>query len=236
MAALALVATAGGGGTPAPSPPCRGSFTRSKGTNGSRHLPRHPRVRDGGSSAIAASSSLTSSAQPRATTSVAAASDGAASDGSWSYLVTGAAGFIGSHLVEALLSKGAAVVAVDSLDRGGPYPIEWKVSNVALLRRVAEEHEREGARLLFRELDAGDRESMRALFAGDDAGVPGSDGAEEFSGAATDVTKTTMPPVARVCHLGGGGKRAPMQSSASRSEQYCIHTETTLYFVKSQLR
>ena len=62
------------------------------------------------------------------------------------------------------MSKGASVVAVDSLDEGGPYPRDWKESNVELLRRVAEENEHAGARLLFRELDVGDREAMRAVF------------------------------------------------------------------------
>ena len=76
---------------------------------------------------------------------------------------------------------------MDSLDEGGPYPREWKESNVELLRRVAKENEHTGARLMFRELDAGDREAMRAVFF-----------AEEKKKEETNP----MPPVTRVCHLG----------------------------------
>src|ERR1700730_7531043 len=36
------------------------------------------------------------------------------------YLVTGGAGFIGSHVVEALLERGESVVAVDNLTTGRP--------------------------------------------------------------------------------------------------------------------
>jgi nucleoside-diphosphate-sugar epimerase len=56
-------------------------------------------------------------------------------DGAW--LVTGAAGFIGSHVVERLLRSGAKVIAIDNLDENGPYPVEWKEANVDLLADVA---------------------------------------------------------------------------------------------------
>ncbi|HEY8489594.1 MAG TPA: SDR family NAD(P)-dependent oxidoreductase [Dehalococcoidia bacterium] len=72
-------------------------------------------------------------------------------------LVTGAAGFIGSHLVERLLAQGRPVVCLDSFDEhydrrqkeanlqealgGRPVPVlEGDVRDGALLRRVLEEH------------------------------------------------------------------------------------------------
>lgn len=81
------------------------------------------------------------------------------------------------------------MIAVDSLDcaEAAPYPVEWKRSNVALLRRKAEEHASTGARLTFHEVDAGDRDRMRAIFCG---GV-----------VQTSVEQILMPPVTRVCHL-----------------------------------
>ena len=56
-------------------------------------------------------------------------------DGAW--LVTGAAGFIGSHVVERLLRSGAKVIAIDNIDENGPYPVEWKEANLDLLADVA---------------------------------------------------------------------------------------------------
>jgi len=112
------------------------------------------------------------------------------------YFVSGAAGFIGSHLVESLLLRGCAVVAVDSMDQGGPYPRDWKEANVALLHRVAAENAARGARLAFHEADAGDSAAVRALFAGG-------------GGAAG------MPPVSRVCHLGArSGVRGSVEDPA----------------------
>lgn len=64
-------------------------------------------------------------------------------------LVTGGAGFIGSHLAEALCRQGAAVVVVDDLSTGAMANLGWRrpgdavefvqgdVSDAALLRRVA---------------------------------------------------------------------------------------------------
>src|SRR5580693_10287806 len=51
----------------------------------------------------------------------AAPRDGGASMGSRSglvYLVTGGSGFIGSHLVDALLARGDSVIALDNLSTG----------------------------------------------------------------------------------------------------------------------
>jgi UDP-glucuronate 4-epimerase len=47
-------------------------------------------------------------------------------------LVTGAAGFIGSHLTEALVSRGHDVVALDALMES-PYPAQQKITNWNLL-------------------------------------------------------------------------------------------------------
>jgi UDP-glucuronate 4-epimerase len=49
-----------------------------------------------------------------------------------SYLVTGCAGFLGSHLVEAILGRGHIVVGVDSFS--DYYPRETKESNLAVAR------------------------------------------------------------------------------------------------------
>jgi UDP-glucuronate 4-epimerase len=48
-------------------------------------------------------------------------------------LVTGAAGFIGSHLAEALLQRGDAVVGVDNLN--DYYPVKFKRENLELLAK-----------------------------------------------------------------------------------------------------
>lgn len=48
-------------------------------------------------------------------------------------LVTGAAGFIGSHVAEALLRRGDAVVGVDNLN--DYYPVAFKRENVSLLSK-----------------------------------------------------------------------------------------------------
>ena len=41
-------------------------------------------------------------------------------------LVTGGAGFIGSHITEALCQKGASVVVLDNLSLGNPANLAWK--------------------------------------------------------------------------------------------------------------
>lgn len=69
-------------------------------------------------------------------------------------LVTGAAGFIGSHLCEALLARGDEVVAVD--DFNDYYDPALKRANVAGFR--------EQARCSFHDLDVRDAEAVARLF------------------------------------------------------------------------
>ena len=52
------------------------------------------------------------------------------------YLITGGAGFIGSHLAESLLNSGNEVVSIDNLDPF--YSAEIKGNNIAAVKRTAE--------------------------------------------------------------------------------------------------
>jgi UDP-glucuronate 4-epimerase len=70
-------------------------------------------------------------------------------------LVTGGAGFIGSHVAEALLRHGAHVAVVDSLDPF--YPAHRKHSNLAQVRRAGE--------FQFHECDIRQEPAMRRVFA-----------------------------------------------------------------------
>ena len=111
-----------------------------------------------------------------------------------SYLVTGAAGFIGSHLCELLLSRGAAVVAVDNLDAHGPYPVHFKEANLEVLRACAATHAASGASLRFVRADVSDATAARALFRrGTDEGPPDE--------RPPDADSRPIKPITRVCHL-----------------------------------
>jgi UDP-glucose 4-epimerase len=68
-------------------------------------------------------------------------------------LVTGGAGFIGSHLAEALCRRGAQVVVLDNLSLGHPRNLAWK---------------RPGDALEFVEGDVADENLVRKLIAGCD--------------------------------------------------------------------
>lgn len=74
-------------------------------------------------------------------------------------LVTGGAGFIGSHLGERLLARGDSVLAIDNLDPF--YDPQRKRENLELLRKVG------GARFAFAEADIRDaracREALRSI-------------------------------------------------------------------------
>lgn len=69
-------------------------------------------------------------------------------------LVTGAAGFIGSHLVEALLARGEVVVGIDNFDSF--YDRTTKESNLAAIAGHG--------RFLFEELDLRDGPGVESLF------------------------------------------------------------------------
>jgi UDP-glucuronate 4-epimerase len=70
------------------------------------------------------------------------------------YLVTGAAGFIGSHLTQRLLDRGDEVVGLDNLN--DYYRVQLKLDRLARLTG------RDG--FLFLELDLADRDAMKQLF------------------------------------------------------------------------
>ncbi|MGH9775198.1 MAG: GDP-mannose 4,6-dehydratase [Candidatus Acidiferrales bacterium] len=70
-------------------------------------------------------------------------------------MLTGGAGFIGSHLAEALLRRGAALTIVDNLDAF--YSRAWKEANLEDVRRAGE--------FVFIPADICDAESLRNAFA-----------------------------------------------------------------------
>ena len=72
-------------------------------------------------------------------------------------LVTGAAGFIGSHTVEALLARGDEVVGIDNLDPY--YDVAQKRANLAEIQNSPKPH-----RFSFIELDIRDQALVRKLF------------------------------------------------------------------------
>ncbi|TVQ62732.1 MAG: UDP-glucose 4-epimerase GalE [Phycisphaerales bacterium] len=68
-------------------------------------------------------------------------------------LVTGGAGYIGSHAVQRLLAGGHDVTVIDNLSRG----------NRSAIDRLAERHDPSGDRLRFVEADVGDRPIVDAV-------------------------------------------------------------------------
>src|SRR5262245_27551633 len=64
-----------------------------------------------------------------------------------SVLVTGGAGYIGSHTCKALAARGWTPVVLDDVDRGHAESVRWgplyagDISDTALLQRILEEHD-----------------------------------------------------------------------------------------------
>jgi UDP-glucuronate 4-epimerase len=69
-------------------------------------------------------------------------------------LVTGGAGFIGSHVVEALLRAGAAVTIIDNLDSF--YPVSYKLANLEEIAQVG--------KTAFYEIDVRDSQRLEPIF------------------------------------------------------------------------
>jgi UDP-glucose 4-epimerase len=101
-------------------------------------------------------------------------------------VVTGAAGFIGSHLTQALLSQDVRVEAIDNLSNG-------RLANLA--------HLRGNPNLAFHEADIGDAAALAAIFPGADAIfhlagladiVPSIERPEDYYRANVDGTFTVM--------------------------------------------
>ncbi len=80
-------------------------------------------------------------------------------------VVTGAAGFIGSHVVEAFLSRGQRVIAVDNFDP--LYDESLKRANLHECRRHPN-----GSALTFVQADICDPQAMRQVFEQSQAGPP----------------------------------------------------------------
>ena len=72
------------------------------------------------------------------------------------WLVTGAAGFIGSHVASALLERGETVVGIDNLNPY--YPVALKQARLARFR--------ESGNFTLHEVDIADRNNLRAALAG----------------------------------------------------------------------
>ena len=68
-------------------------------------------------------------------------------------LITGGAGFIGSHLAQALCARGAEVCVLDNLSLGSRENLDWK---------------KPGDQLDFIEGDAGDADLLRKILPGCD--------------------------------------------------------------------
>ena len=71
-------------------------------------------------------------------------------------LVTGAAGFIGSHVAEALLQRGDSVIGVDNLN--DYYPVEYKQANIEILAKYPA--------FKFEKLDIADFAELERVFVG----------------------------------------------------------------------
>src|SRR5215469_7826291 len=81
---------------------------------------------------------------------------GKLSNQTWRVILTGGAGFIGSHVAEGLLSQGAELTIVDNLDEF--YSPDLKRANLEEVRRAGD--------FQFLQADICDPESLRKLFVG----------------------------------------------------------------------
>ena len=126
--------------------------------------------------------------------------DGRTTNERGAVIVTGAAGFIGSHTVEALLARGDHVIAIDAFT--SHYDPSRKRANLASVVDTAERLLRIGspARLTFIEGDCGDGRTLARAF----------QAAEVISGV----------PATRVIHLAA---RAGVRSPADQAPDY-VHT------------
>lgn len=109
-------------------------------------------------------------------------------------LVTGVAGFIGSHVARALLARGQDVVGVDNFD-----PFYPRAAKTRALQAVVDSVRPGGGRFRFVELDLCDASALRAVFeqagaSGASAGAAGAGGAGRIEGVIHLAAKAGVRP------------------------------------------
>jgi UDP-glucose 4-epimerase len=118
-------------------------------------------------------------------------------------LVTGGAGFIGSHLNDVLLKRGATVVAVDDLSKG-------RIENV--------QHNLDNPRFAFHEFDI--RDTERLIDAGD-----GIDAVVHLAAAKIPRYENTVDSVA----LNFDGARAALELARARGAKAVLASTSDVY-------